>query len=400
VNIFTKKSMQILFLSRWFPYPPNNGSKLRIYNLLRGLSENHDVSLLSFSDDYKATLLENELRSICKEIWVKPWKPYSPSSWRARLGIFRSKPRSMIDTFSQEMAFTIKDVLSSMDFDLVIASEIWTAAYSQFFVPVPAVFEDLELGAFHDSFLNAETRPKRLRNWLTWKKHLRFIAKLMPAFDACTVVSQHERKLLQEAITDMGKTKVEVIPNCINLLEYQNISGSQEQNSLIFTGSFTYSANYEAMVWFISKVYPIVQARVPLVQLMITGDTGNQTLTPLDNVQLTGFVQDVRPLVSSACVSLAPIWSGGGTRLKILEAMALHTPVVSTSKGAEGLDVQDNVHLLIADTPEKYADCIIRLLKDPHLRQRIGDNAYNLVKEKYDWAVVMPHFLDFIEGLV
>jgi polysaccharide biosynthesis protein PslH len=391
--------MKILFLSRWFPYPPDNGSKLRIYNLLRGLSQHHEVSLLTFYEGTQSPPVE-DLKSICQEIRVIPWKSYSPDSWRARFGFFQSMPRSMIDTFSFEMASTISETLSSRDFDLVIASEIWTAVYSHYFMNKPALFDDLELGAFYDSFMNEKFPGKRLRHWLTWKKYSRYLASMRPVIKAFTVVSQQERGLLHKAVKDLGKTKVEVFPNCINLTDYRNIAGELNPNALIFTGSLTYSANYDAVAWFLEEVYPLVQARVPSVQFNITGDPGNRPLPESDNVVMTGFVQDVRPLITSACVSLAPIWSGGGTRLKILEAMALHTPVVSTSKGAEGLDVENNVHLMIADAPESFAECVIRLLTNPHLRQRIGDNACNLVEEKYDWAVVMPKFLDFIEDLL
>jgi glycosyltransferase involved in cell wall biosynthesis len=136
---------------------------------------------------------------------------------------------------------------------------------------------------------------------------------------------------------------------------------------------------------------------VPGVGLTITGDHAGLPLPCTNHVSLAGVVDDVRPLIASASVSLAPIRVGGGTRLKILEAMALRAPVVATSKGAEGLDVRDGEHLLIADTPEAFADATIRLLKEPGLRERLADNAYQLVREHYDWAVVMPRFLHLVE---
>jgi polysaccharide biosynthesis protein PslH len=392
--------MKILFLSRWFPYPPNNGSKLRIYHLLRGLSQHHEVSLISFCDDPQVNPSAYGSGSTCKEISIIPWKPYSPNSWRARLGYLHVWPRSFIDTFSPRMAEAIKDALSSNDFNLVIASQIGTATYARFFEFTPALFEEIELGVFYDNFSHANTSVDRMRNWLTWQKHRRFMTNLMPAFQACTVVSEQERRLLHTEIIDRDQIKIEVIPNCINLSEYSGSSNTIVPDSLIFTGSFTYSANYEAMFWFVEKVFPIVREKVPSVKTIITGDSGGRRLPPVDNVHSTGFVPDIRPWISSAAVSLAPILTGGGTRLKILEAMALRTPVVSTTKGAEGLDVQHGVHLLIADTPDRYADAILQLLQNPGLYQRIGDNAYNLVKGKYDWAVVMPQFLDLVESLV
>jgi glycosyltransferase involved in cell wall biosynthesis len=114
---------------------------------------------------------------------------------------------------------------------------------------------------------------------------------------------------------------------------------------------------------------------------------------------LTGFVDDVRPLIARSWASIVPLHTGGGTRLKILEAMALRTPVIATSKGAEGLDVQSGKHLLIADTPETFVQQVVRLLRQPQLRENLAEEAYALVREKYDWQVIMPHFLNLIEEI-
>jgi glycosyltransferase involved in cell wall biosynthesis len=151
------------------------------------------------------------------------------------------------------------------------------------------------------------------------------------------------------------------------------------------------------MTWFLQEVYPRIQAQAPDVCVTITGDHADLPLPPADNVTLTGFVDDVRPLIASAWVSLVPIRVGGGTRLKILEAMALGTPVVTTSKGAEGLDAKHGEHLLIANSPEAFAEAVIRLLQEPGLRQRLADKAYQLVQERYDLAALMPRFLDLVE---
>jgi glycosyltransferase involved in cell wall biosynthesis len=120
-------------------------------------------------------------------------------------------------------------------------------------------------------------------------------------------------------------------------------------------------------------------------------------LPPAENVTLTGFVADVRPLLAQAWCSLAPIREGGGTRLKVLEAMALRTPVVATTKGAEGLDVTHDVHLLLADTTDAFAAAVIRLLQEAGLRQRLADRAHQMVCEKFDWSATLPRFLDLVE---
>jgi glycosyltransferase involved in cell wall biosynthesis len=387
--------MRILFLSPWYPYPTNNGSKLRIYNLLRGLARQHEVTLLSFADQPQADPNSPELRSLCSKIQVVPWKQFQPHSWRARLGFFSLTPRSVIDTFSPEMEQRIKQALTEHSYDLVIASQGGMAGYGFCFKGLAALFEEVELGVPYESFIRAGSAWSRIRRGLTWAKHRRYLANLLQYFGACTVVSDQERQLLSRTIPTYRA--VEIIPNCINLADYNDVCQAPQPNHLIFTGSFRYSANHDAMMWFLQEVYPYVQSQVPDVRLTITGDHANLPLPPVSNVTLTGFVEDVQSLVASAWVSLAPLRIGGGTRLKILEAMALHSPVVATSKGAEGLEAQSGQHLLVADTPQAFAEAIIQLLKDPPLRQQLVNNAYQLVSEKYDWAAMMPRFLNLVD---
>jgi glycosyltransferase involved in cell wall biosynthesis len=387
--------MKILFISRWFPYPASNGSKLRIYNLLRSLAQQHEVSLLSFVDQPKVVPNITALCSICREVQVVPWKPFNPNSWSSQLGFLDLAPRSVIDTFSPEMKQRLDHMIAVENYDLVIASQFDMAVYGQCFRHLPALFEEVEAGVLYQHFTHAISPWDRLRHGLTWVKHRHYLACLLRHFRACTVASEQERQLLAQVISDYEA--VEIIPNCINVADYDLIHETAQPDTLIFTGSFSYFPNYEAMVWFIGEVYPRIQAQVPDIKLIITGDHGNRSLPPARNVILTGMVDDVRPLISRSWASVVPLHTGGGTRLKILEAMALGTPVIATSKGAEGLQAQEGQHLLIADTPEAFTEHVIRLLREPALRQQLANNAYQLVREKYDWAVITPQFLELVE---
>jgi glycosyltransferase involved in cell wall biosynthesis len=171
-----------------------------------------------------------------------------------------------------------------------------------------------------------------------------------------------------------------------------------EPHSLIYTGSFQYAANYDAMVWFLGQVWPQVRAALPDARLRITGEHAGLPLPTTEGVILTGLVPDVRPLVAESWAALAPLQSGGGTRLKILEAMALGTPVVATSKGAEGLDAQPEVHLLVADDPADFAAAVIRLLQDASLRRALARRAQTWVAAHYDWDEILPQFLQVVDA--
>ena len=392
--------MRILFLSAWFPYPANNGSKLRIYNLLRVLSVRHEITLLSFTDDPDIDFQAPQLGQICRHVKVIPLKWFNPRSWHTWLGFFSVKPRSVIDTFSPEMAQSITHTLTTTNYDLIIASEIHMAGYYDYFAGIPALFEDIEFGILYERFAAATTIKQRLRAGLTWYKHRHYLAGLLRHFAAGTVVSEQDRLLLLNEVMNGEQCRIEVVPNCVDVTAYQGAQTTPRPDTLIYTGSFSFFPNYEAMCWFIQEVLPLVQAEIPDVQLIITGNRAGKPLPLAPHVRHVGFVDDVRVYVAASWISLAPIWSGGGTRLKILEAMALRVPVVATSKGAEGIEAVPGEHILVADTAVDFAAETIRLLRSETLRQNLTSNAYRLVCEKYDWTAVAPHFLNLVERTV
>ena len=236
----------------------------------------------------------------------------------------------------------------------------------------------------------------RLRSGLTWWKQRSYLRRLFPRFAACTVVSAQEAELIRAAAPAVRR--VEVIPNGFDLQSARQVQGDPQPDTLIYCGSFRYFANHDAMLWFVNEVFPLVRAQVPAARLTITGDTAGRDFPTVEGVQLAGHVLDVRPLVASAWLSLAPLRVGGGTRLKILESFALRTPVVATSKGAEGLAAHSGQHLLIADDPVDFAAQVVSLLKDSHLRQSLAEQAFQLVEEQYDWAVILPRFLALVES--
>lgn len=387
--------MRILFLSRWFPYPANNGSKLRIYNLLRGLSRAHAVDLVSFYDPTEGSADLDGLRGICQSVKVAPWHEYDPSSPGALRRWLSPLPRSVADTYSAEMSRTVQRALAARHYDLLIASQIDMAHYAVEQDQLPILLEEAEVGVYAQRAEGASSLAGRLRHGLTWWKYRRYLRGLFCRISAVTVVSEKERQLLLSAVP--GIKRLVVIPNCMQIQEYAGISAPAQPDSLIYTGSFRYDVNYEAMAWFVREVLPRIQACRPQVMLTITGDPAGKPLPAAANVVQTGVVPDVRPLVAAARVALAPLQTGGGTRLKILEAMALRTPVVSTSKGAEGLDARPGEHLLVADNPQDFADAVLRLLQDDDLHRRIAEGGYALVSQHYNWDAVLPLFLRLVE---
>lgn len=388
--------MKILFLSRWFPLPADNGSKIRIHNLLKGLSQSHEVTLLSFYDPKELVLEDIKPYPFCSQMQVVPWKPFDEKSNKARLGFLSAMPRSLLDTHSPQMASLIRKAVSTQTFDVVIASQLTMASYYLAFRGLPAIFEEVELGLYTDPSLYQGNWIRSLRRKLTWLKLNRYFLQLLESFDMCTVVSEQERLIFADAFPS-HLHKLTILQNSLNMDEYKAISQTPEPCQIIFAGSFRYSPNYYAMQWFLERVYPLILEKKPQTQLIITGDSANLPLPDHKNVSLAGYVKDIKPLIAASRLSITPLWSGGGTRLKILESMALGTPVVSTSKGAEGLGVKHQENILIADEPDRFAHAVIDLLCDDELRNRLSSNARQLVQDQYNWTTRLPGFLKMVE---
>jgi polysaccharide biosynthesis protein PslH len=388
--------MNILFLSRWLPFPPNNGSKIRIHYLLKGLALTHNVTLVSFSESPLPSIEDEQQYKIFSGVHLVPWKPYDGRTLKAGIGFLSPIPRSLVDTYSHEMASLIRSTITRQKIDLVIASQLTMASYYSVFGGVSALFEEIELGLFYQQERTGINRLKRLRDHLTWIKLHRYLSHLLKSFKSGTVVSEKEYQVIAEHFPKL-QNKIEILPNFIDVSDYQEINVNRRPKHLIFSGSFTYKPNYQAMEWFLRHVFPLILSKVPDAQLIITGDHAGLPLPLTRNITLAGYVDDIRSLTASCEVSIAPLLTGGGTRLKILEAMAIGIPVVATTKGAEGLLINNGQNILIADNPEDFAELVIKLLHDSDYRDRIAATASRLVKEVYDYQIVIPKMLRLVE---
>lgn len=388
--------MNVLFLSSWFPHPANNGSKLRIYNLLRALAERHDVTLASFCEPCVAPQLDG-LLGICCVAGVVPAAVFNRGSLRALLGFFSPWPRHVVDTYSVEFQRLVRKVLVGGNDDVVVCDG-GTMQYLQGAHRRPTVCDDIELITIRDLYTSSASARKRFRNWLTWQKTRRYTADLANRCVVCSVVSEQERAVFMQVAP--GYDRVHVVPNGVDTTLMEPGLVPPRPNTLIYSGALTYSANYDAMRYFLGDIWPYIKRQEPSASLAITGGTDGVDLSGLamgDGVSLTGYLPDIRPAVAGAWATVVPLRIGAGTRLKILESMALGTPVVATSKGAEGLEVAHEENILIADGADQFSTQVVRLLRDPILRQRLAENGRRLVVSKYDWSAIGRRFVDLVE---
>jgi polysaccharide biosynthesis protein PslH len=393
--------MRILFLSRWFPFPQDNGSKIRVFNLLKYLAGRHTVDLLSFSSAPVDNDRIEEMSKVCRRVETAVFQETHLGKLQTLRNLFSPVPLFLHKTHSPEMQRLVEEAVREQTYDIVIASQMSMVPYAQL-VPVRfKVFEEIELTVFYEKYWLEENPIKRWRSWLTWSKATRYIASSLNSFDAGTVVSEIERQRVEQKYA--GSSPIIVIPNGVDIPDGAQTFGHPKKDTLVFSGSLTYDANFDAVHYFMKEVFPLVKGARPEVKLLVTGKIDGVPVDDLPNkewITFTGYLEDVRPTVATSWINVVPLRKGGGTRLKILEALSLGTPVITTSKGAEGLALDHQRELLVADDADVFADTILKVLGSYELREQYGQIGRRKVSEKYDWKVIGPVFCEFIEEVV
>lgn len=380
--------MRILIVSSWFPSPPSNGSKLRAFHVMAQLaSRGHRLSLLSFVDAGDDPH-DREISALCASIETVEGNPHKAGDRLTPSRLFGRMPRSYADTYSHAMASLVSG--RWREHDVLIALQIGAALYLDSAMTIPSVFDEAEVGVIRDRYVR-ETRPVRsARHGLTWWKYASFMRSLTRLADRTTTVSEVERQHLVDAGCDPGR--IDVVPNGVDGRQLDiPLQTVPSDAPLIYTGSVTYEANLDAVRYFATDILPRIRATRPGVHLQVTGDTGRVNTAALaasGAVTFTGRIPAVAPILRNARLCIVPLRIGGGTRLKILEALAVGTPVVSTSKGIEGLHLVPEEHVLIGDDSESFARQVRRLLDDDALRARLSVNGRRVVASHYTWGIV------------
>jgi glycosyltransferase involved in cell wall biosynthesis len=257
------------------------------------------------------------------------------------------------------------------------------------------VFDDhnaeyvLQKRAFETDIRNPTRWIGALYSFVQWRKLRRYEAMICKLADRVIAVSEADREALRRLVPGL---EVTVVPNGVDT-EYYTMTKSQLGNCpLVFTGKMDFRPNVDAVIWFCREVLPLVQRDFPSVRLFIVGQSPSRRVISLARnpaVTVTGYVEDVRPYISGALVYVLPLRMGGGTRLKLLEAMAMGKAIVSTSLGCEGFDVTHGRELVVADDAEEFAHLVVELLRDAQRGERLGKEARRFA-ERYDWRNIVP----------
>jgi glycosyltransferase involved in cell wall biosynthesis len=396
--------MELLFISAWFPFPQDNGSRIRVYQLLKALGKRHRVHLLAFLPAEREREYLPAAGELCASAQVVVRDPFWRDPRKNLSGHFSLTPRDVLRGYSAEMAGQAMELLEQVKPACVIASTMEAAPYA---LQGAARARILEEHNFTTRWMEERYRMqggpiRRMAGWVTWQKCRRYERKLYAQFDSVSMVSEQDQRAVQTNFPEYGG-RLAVIPNGVDLETRQMGLAEPQADRLVFNGSLTYAANLEAVRWFVAEALPLVRQARPGARLVVTGRTEGVDLAGVagvEGVELSGYLDDVRPAVAGSWLAIAPLRSGGGTRLKILEAMALGTPVVATPKGAEGLAARPGEEILIAEAPGALAGLCVRLLESPALRQAMAEKGRKLVEERYGWEGIGERFCNLVEETV
>ncbi len=393
--------MRILFLTPQLPYPPQKGTALRNWGLISGLAERHQVSLLSFQAPGQAPRPAPLLSQVCARVETVP-QPERALGDRLRDMLATRQPDMALRLASESYARRLTGWLAREHFDVVHVEGIELAPYLDVIEaarPRPfIIFDDhnceylLQKRACLTDLRIPARWPGAAYSLVQWRRLLRYEAETCRRADRVLAVSEADAVALRELIPALD---VIVVPNGIDTRAYRPetpISKSQIPK-LVFTGTMDFRPNVDAVLWFAREVLPLVQAEVAEARFVVVGQRPHTRLDELRDdpaITLTGWVEDTRPYIAEAAVYVAPLRMGGGTRLKLLEAMAMGKPVVATRLGAEGYPVTHGRELLLADTPADFAAAVVGLLRAPGKRVELGRAGRAFVEERYDWRVIVP----------
>jgi glycosyltransferase involved in cell wall biosynthesis len=407
--------VRLLVLTPQYPFPPHQGTTIRNYNIIRQLASRHDIHLLSFAESTCRDSIER-MRPHCTSICTVP-APIRKNMTRARDTFLSPLPDMALRLESADMRQQLRRLLVENAYDVVQVEGIEMGPYllqvdddrGRGGAAPLIVFDDhnCEYALQRRAFQIDMGVPRRWAgatySLIQWKKLTRYERRCCIAADRIVAVSEKDGSELRRLQCGL---KVSIVPNGVDIETYDPAEVKPVAlgpAAIVFTGKMDFRPNLDGVLWFANRVLPLILSQVPEAHFYVVGQQPHARLDSLrcnPAVTITGFVPRSPPYIAAAAVYVVPLRMGGGTRLKILESMALGKAVVSTSFGFEGFPLmRPGEHLCVEDGDLGFAHAVVDLLRDPTRRQALGKAARRLVTANYDWAGIAASLEDvYTEG--
>jgi sugar transferase (PEP-CTERM/EpsH1 system associated) len=385
--------MRILFLT---PELPNPFHRIRALNLLTGLGRRHEVDLVSLAHRPPDAPSVAALRPVCRRIdWVH--QPRWRSLVQCATGLLGDAPLEARYERSPGLTGLLERRLSERSYDLLYVKRLRMAQYAAAAPDVPRVLDLTDaMTRYYDQAWRRAPWPAKVVFWEEWLKHRHYEPRLAAGFERCLVASPVDAAYLQRCA---GLSNVEVLPNPVDTDAFRPRPGAAQPATFLLSGLMDKLINVDAARYLCREIWPAVRAQLPDARLRLVGPRparAVRALAALPGVEVVGLVPDLRDEIARATAVLVPLRLGTGTKNKVLQALAMARPVVTTSVGNEGLDAVDGRHLLVADDAERFAAAVLRLQADPAGRAALGAAGREWVVDRYG----SPAVLDRLEVLL
>ena len=401
--------MNILFVSITVPYPAVDGGRIRVLNLSKQLVNQRDnltfVALRTKETDPEGIKYLQNLgidAHLVEEKIDKPKFLYHAT--------FHRKPFTVAKYYSDNFARKLNDLIKEKAFDIIHFEMLHGGQYlgdledieSPLSEKIPTLLslQNIDSIVWKRLAEYSKNRMQKIGYRHQARAFSRYEKKMCRKFNTVTCVSEIDRNILSKICP---QASIDLVPNGVDLELYKPKYEQEKENMLIFTGSMDWLPNEDAAVYFTQQMLPLIKSRIENVKFYIVGSNPTERVLKLDkqeDVIVTGRVDDIKPYIAQATVYVVPLRIGGGTRLKILEALAIGKAVVSTSVGAEGLDLSDGVNIFIAEEPTAFAEIVTRLMKHQDLCRQIGMSGRGFVEEEYSWSKIGKKLRDVYERTI
>jgi sugar transferase (PEP-CTERM/EpsH1 system associated) len=397
--------MRILWLKTELLHPVDKGGKIRTYQMLKELKRDHEITYLTLDDgaaDKEARALATEYCHNLVCVSHRPRQKFT-AGFYAELGLnlVSSLPYAIAKYRSPEMRRTILKLTRENVYDVIVCDFLAPAVNLPRDLPCPSILFQHNVEAMIWQ-RHAEVQTNTLKyTYLSgqWRKMQAFEGVMCRRFDRVVAVSREDCEMMQR---EYKVTAIDDVPTGVDTAFFRpRRAERREPRNLVFTGSMDWLPNEDAIRYFTTQIMPLIKKKLPDVTLTVVGRNPYPALVELSkqdpSIIVTGRVDDVRPYMERAAAYVVPLRIGGGTRLKIFEAMAMEKPIVSTTIGAEGLPVQPESDILLADTPETFAAAVVRVLEDDEFAFHLGRRSAKLVREQFGWNRVARRFAEICE---
>lgn len=392
--------MHILWIKTELLHPVDKGGRIRTYQMLRALRREHRITYLTLDDGTAAPDALERASEYCHEVVRVPFAPAVKGTAGFYLDLARnvasSLPYAVARYRAPALTRRLRELVARGDVDVVVCDFLAPSLNVPDDLGVPTVlFQHNVEAAIWERHAQVAAHPVKRRYMREqWRRMWRHERAECRRFDRVIAVSPQDAEVFQR---DFGLASAAHVPTGVDV-DFFRPSGevARQPHELAFTGSMDWMPNEDAIRWFAREILPLVRRAVPDVTLTVVGRNPPASIRALGEsdaaIHVTGSVPDVRPYMERAAVFIVPIRVGGGTRLKIFEAMAMERPVVSTAIGAEGLPLRDGVDALLADEPAAFAEAVVGLLRDPARATALARTAADVVRTSYGWDGVAARF--------